>query len=113
MIRLLFWLFAAHAFGDYVFQTDTMGREKYQSSESPLQKIVPWYYWLTAHAFVHASLVALATGSVAIGILEGISHWVIDYGKTHSWYGIVVDQLLHVLCKIMWFSMVVAYANVR
>jgi hypothetical protein len=112
MLTLLFWLFVAHAFGDYVFQTDVMSREKRRSSETELQKIVPWYYWLSAHALVHGGLIAAVTGSVVIGILETVAHWVIDFGKCEGWYGMKTDQLLHVLCKVMWFSIIVAYATV-
>lgn len=111
MIAILFWLFVAHAFGDYVFQTDVMSREKRRSSETHLQTIVPWYYWLSAHALVHGGLVALATGSVLIGIFETVAHAFIDFGKCEGWYGMAFDQILHVLCKFMWLALILAYAN--
>ncbi len=111
MIHLIFWLLVAHAFGDYVFQTDVMSREKRRSSETELQKIVPWYYWLSAHALVHGGLVALVTGSVILGILETLAHGLIDFGKCEGWYGMSFDQLLHILCKVMWLSVLLAYAK--
>ena len=29
-------------------------------------------------------------------------HWLIDFGKCEKWFGIHVDQGLHVACKVLW-----------
>ena len=95
-----------HAFADFVFQPDTMAKGKRRSykTEPPpgIKYQATWFYWLTAHAIVHGSLVALITNNVSLGILEIICHWMIDFGKCENKYGIHTDQLLHFLCKLLW-----------
>lgn len=99
---MLFYLLAAHALFDFPLQSGPTVTEKSRHSKTELQKQVPWYYWLTAHALVHGGAVAFITHSVGFGIAETICHWVIDFAKCESWTSIHVDQALHVLCKIAW-----------
>lgn len=79
-----------------------MATEKCRHSTSALQQAVPWYYWLTAHAIIHGGAVLLITGSLTLGLLETLIHWFIDFGKCEKWFGIHVDQGLHVACKVLW-----------
>lgn len=102
MPSVLFWLLVAHAVADYPLQNGPMATEKCRRSTSDLQKSVPWYYWLSAHALIHGGAVFWITGSLALGLLETIVHWVIDFGKCEGWFGIHVDQALHVGCKVVW-----------
>lgn len=102
LARILFTLIAVHALLDFPLQGDTVAREKNHHSTSEVQKHVPWYYWLSAHALVHGLGVMLVTGSSVLGLLEVACHWVIDYGKCDRRYSIHVDQLLHVMCKVVW-----------
>jgi hypothetical protein len=109
---MFFYLLFGHALMDYALQPTPMAVEKSRHSKSELQKEVPWYYWLTAHAFLHGGAVAYITapaiGSAAIvlGILETVCHWIIDFARGEGWIGIFVDQLLHVVCKIIWWAMI-------
>lgn len=101
-MTLIFWLIAGHLICDYPLQGDATAREKSRHSSSALQTHVPWYYWLSAHAAMHGAWVAWATGSALLGALEVIAHWVIDFGKCERWFGIHVDQALHLACKLAW-----------
>ena len=118
-IKLLYLLLAAHFVADFSLQSNTMGTEKRRSSTTELQKIVPWYWWLTGHAMTHGFLTWAVLGlwlqfpgAVYIAMAETIAHWVIDFGKCEGDYGLKVDQALHLVCKIMWVSYVTAYLSI-
>lgn len=101
-LALVFWLLVAHFVADYPLQGDTTAREKNRHSTTELQKHVPWFYWLTAHALMHGGAVALITGSLTLGAAETLAHWLIDFGKCERWYSIHADQALHLGCKVVW-----------
>lgn len=107
MFVMLFWLLVGHAVADYPLQSDWMAKAK--NRHNPLayipagqtpQCIWPWV--LSAHAATHAGAVALATGSVHLGVAEFVAHFIIDVLKCENVTGIHTDQLLHVACKIAW-----------
>ena len=107
ILSMLFWLLAGHAVADFTLQTDVMakGKNRHKRPENvpPGQKAMPcWYYWLTAHALEHGACVALATGSVVLGLLEAALHWIIDFAKCDGYLNPHSDQFLHLLCKILW-----------
>lgn len=106
MLLIFFKLLIAHAFADFAFQSDTIARGKNRNRKSeppPGQKYIPcWPFFLTAHALIHGGCVAVATGNVFLGLLETISHWIIDFGKCENWYGVYADQALHLGSKIAW-----------
>jgi hypothetical protein len=91
-----------HALCDFPLQAGPIAIEKCRHSKTDLQKSVPWYYWLTAHALVHGGAVLLITKSPFLGLLETVVHWLIDFGKCEGWYSVHVDQALHVGCKVVW-----------
>jgi hypothetical protein len=99
---VLFLLLAAHATFDYALQGEAVAINKNPNANTALQKHVPWYYWLGSHAFQHGGAVALITGSAWLGIAETVAHFAIDYGKCLQKYTIHGDQLLHLVCKIVW-----------
>jgi len=103
---VFFWLLVGHAVADFPLQAGPMATEKCRRSTTPLQTSVPWYYWLSAHAVIHGGAVAWITGSLTLGLLETVVHWVIDFGKCENWFGIHVDQALHVGCKVLWCVLV-------
>ena len=105
----LFLLLAGHFLADFALQSDVMSSEKRRASNTELQKAVPWYWWLTAHSFIHGFVVWYILGFWWIGLVETIAHWLIDFGKCEKYYGITLDQLLHFACKIMWVSYVIAF----
>jgi Protein of unknown function (DUF3307) len=101
-LMVLLLLVAAHAVVDFSLQSDTMAINKSRKADTPLQKFVPWYYWLGAHALQHGGAVVFITGSFWLGLAETICHFCIDYAKTLGKYSIHVDQLLHFVCKVVW-----------
>ena len=111
---MFFYLLAGHALADFPLQGETIAACKCRKSQHPAAKAVPWYYWLSAHALVHGGLVAAIVRScgydpnlsVGLGVAETVIHWIIDYGKCARWFGIHVDQLLHVACKGVWVLLV-------
>lgn len=100
MLTLFYLLLCAHAFCDFPLQAGPMAVEKSRHSRSDLQKGVPWFYWLTAHALIHGGAVYLVTRSVTLGLVETILHWVIDFAKCEGWTNIHADQLMHILCRV-------------
>lgn len=110
MIELFFRLLVGHAVADFALQSGDMARGKrrsYKVEPPPGQTYTPtWPFYLTAHALIHGGAVYLATGSVMLGIFETMAHWCIDFGKCENWYGINVDQRLHLMCKIVWLIFV-------
>jgi Protein of unknown function (DUF3307) len=103
---MFFYLLVGHALMDYGLQPTPMAIEKSRHSKTELQKEVPWYYWLTAHAFLHGGAVAYITSSIGLGILETVCHWIIDFVRSEGWIGIFADQALHVACKIAWWALI-------
>jgi hypothetical protein len=107
---VFFFFLAAHALADYPFQTGAMATCKCRHANLPLQKDCPWYYWMAAHALIHGGTVGVLVkwygfsefAAVWLGIAEALIHFLIDSGKCERWYGMAVDQSLHVLCKGLW-----------
>lgn len=97
-----FGLIAGHFICDYVFQSDTMAREKNAESTTALQETVPWYYWMTAHALTHAVAIALITANPVFVLIEFVSHFAFDHMKCRSWISLHVDQLLHLTMKVLY-----------
>lgn len=105
---MFFALLVGHAIADFPLQAGPMAAEKCRHSTSALQRAVPWFYWLSAHALVHGGFVYGITGSLFLGLLETVVHWLIDFAKCENWFGIHVDQALHVGCKAVW-CVLIAY----
>lgn len=99
---MFFYLIVAHAALDYALQGEAVAINKNRNAKTELQKHVPWYYWMGSHALMHGGAVELITGSIYLGIAETICHFAIDYFKCERKYTIHGDQLLHVICKVLW-----------
>jgi hypothetical protein len=104
---VFFWLLVGHAVADFPLQAGPMAVEKCRRSASDLQRTVPWFYWLTAHALIHGGAVFFVTGSLFLALLETVVHWLIDFAKCEGLFGIHVDQALHVGCKVLWCVLLV------
>lgn len=102
-VTLLFLLLAGHALGDYAFQSRFLATAKNRHTEIGREH---WVAALPAHAIIHGVLVFAVTGSVALGLAETIAHGIIDWCKNEGWFGIRVDQGLHVFCKILWLVLI-------
>jgi hypothetical protein len=105
---VFFWLLVGHALADFPLQAGPMAVEKCRRSASDLQRTVPWFYWLSAHALIHGGAVFFVTGSLFLALLETVVHWLIDFAKCEGLFGIHADQALHVGCKVLW-CVLVAY----
>jgi len=99
LLRLIFLLFAAHAVCDYPLQGDFLAKGKNRHTPIPG---IPWYQCLTAHALIQAGAVYLITGSLILGALELILHWIADFAKCEGWTNLNQDQAFHYLCKLVW-----------
>lgn len=99
---LFFYLLVAHFVCDFSLQGETTAKEKSPFSTSALQKIIPWPWWLTAHAFMHAGAVMLITQHLGLALIELFAHWLIDYGKVLGKYSFLADQFLHLTCKYIY-----------
>lgn len=111
IVTVLFLLIFVHCLADFSLQGDATAINKNPDANTPLQKAVPWYYWLGSHAIIHGGGVALVTGSIFLGVLETIAHFLIDLGKCKNYFSIHQDQLLHVLCKVIWAALLVGVLN--
>ena len=91
-------LLMGHALADFGLQSDWIAINKNRHfNKTP----VHWAYPLTAHALINGIVVWLITGGIYLGTLETVCHWIIDFGKCESWYGIHDDQMAHILCKVV------------
>ena len=100
-LLLLLWM--GHFLCDFALQSDRMAREKCPGCSHTL----PWGWWLTAHGAIHGLAVALLSGLPALGAAETAIHIVIDYNKCRGRINFTTDQLLHLLCKLLWVGALV------
>jgi hypothetical protein len=98
---IFFWLIVGHSLCDYPLQGDFLARGK--NHRLPIPGIPSWMC-LAAHSAIHAGAVALATGSIILGLVEFGLHALIDFGKCSEWYGFDSDQCLHVCCKCLYIA---------
>lgn len=97
-LGILLLLVMGHFVGDFVLQHDRMAVEKSPGHDVTLS----WTWWLTGHAACHGLIVALLTGVPLLGLAEWVVHWLIDWGKCRLRYSLMLDQTLHLLCKVLW-----------
>lgn len=98
-LTALFWMLVGHALADYPLQGDFLAQAKNRNTALGAQF---WPWALGSHALIHGGAVALATGSVGLGLAETILHAVIDEAKCSGHLTLNEDQAAHVLCKITW-----------
>lgn len=96
---VLLALLAAHALCDYPLQGDFLSRAK--NRQQPLPG-VPWYQALGAHAAIHGGAVGMITGFWWLGLLEALAHAAIDDAKCAGRLTFNADQVLHIVCKVVW-----------
>lgn len=86
-----------HALADFPLQGDYLARHKVRKNNTAISD---WLIALCSHSVIQAGGVWLVSGSVLFGITEFVLHGLIDIGKGEGKYGVVMDQSLHLLCKI-------------
>ena len=102
-------LIMGHALADFALQNSDMARLKNRHNKPtnvpPGQKVIPcWYYFLTSHALIHGGVVWAITGYWYLAIAEIVAHWLIDFVKCENRLNPHTDQLLHIICKIIWVT---------
>jgi hypothetical protein len=95
---LVLLLVMGHFLADFALQNDRMAVEKCPGKAV----VLPWGWWLTAHAAIHGFVVAWITGLPLLGLAEWLVHACIDLGKCRGCYRLNLDQTLHLLCKLLW-----------
>lgn len=103
--QIAFALLVGHALADFPLQGDFLAKAK--NHRTPLPG-VPWLPCLLAHVTICGGAVALATGSVGLGIGEALAHFLIDYAKNEGHLSFIEDQLAHLVCKAAWLAIIVA-----
>lgn len=89
-------LLAGHALCDGPLQPPALSLAKRRT---------PWA--LFAHAGLHGLAVALLTGMPLLGFLETGVHAATDDAKRRGYFGMVVDQAIHVACKAVWAALAI------
>jgi len=105
-LQLFILLILGHFLADFPLQGDRMAVEKCPGKDVVLN----WRWWLSAHAATHGFVVALLTGLPVLGLVEMLVHALIDYGKCRLHYSLMVDQVLHWACKVVWVLVLTAQA---
>lgn len=90
-------LIAGHFLADFSLQTEYMATHKSRKTNPDSWQIV-----LFAHATIHAGVVLLVTGYLWLFFAELVAHFVIDWAKGEGKFDFESDQILHILCKILW-----------
>lgn len=106
-VSLFFAFLVVHTLADFPLQGDYLAREKVRKSATCK---TDWLVALSAHSIIHAGGVWLLTGSLALGVAEFFLHWLIDLAKGEGKFGLVVDQSLHMLCKLV-YVIILSYSS--
>jgi hypothetical protein len=96
-VSLFFAFLVVHTLADFPLQGDYLARQKVRKTATCR---TDWLIALSAHSVIQAGGVWLLTGSLALGATEFFLHWLIDLAKGEGKFGVVVDQSLHLLCKL-------------
>ena len=103
-VGLFFALLVVHALADFPLQGSYLAKQKSRESADGTAE---WVVALAAHALIHAGAVWLITGSKLLFVAEFILHALIDTGAGKKRLSMWLDQSLHVLCKLMYVTVIV------
>ena len=104
--ELLFFLMFWHALADVPLQGLYLSQAK-----NPVQNTESWFSYMFCHAMIHAGGVAIVTNSIILGVCELVAHGMIDYSKCCKKISPKTDQMLHILCKVVWAFIAWAVVN--
>lgn len=96
----------AHALCDFPLQGAYLSKQKIRKQAGSFAE---WLVALSAHCVIHAGAVWLVSGSLLLGAVELVLHSLIDTGKGEGKFGILTDQILHLLCKLGYVVVLVRY----
>lgn len=102
--ELFFALMVGHVLADFALQNDFIAAAK--NHKTKLGELY-WKWVLPAHGLIHAGFVYGITGSIVLATFELICHTIIDYLKCDGKISFNTDQLLHVLCKLLWITLII------
>ena len=106
LTNLVLLLLFAHALADYPLQGDFLAKAKNRVAPLPG---VPWYQAMLAHSVIHGGFVYVITGSATLGVLEVVTHFIIDDLKCQNEISFNMDQGLHMACKVIWVCFTLAF----
>lgn len=111
---LLFALLIGHALADFPLQGEflAVGKEMRGRLDELTGTTWPrgmWAFCLTVHALIHGGMVWAITGSVWLGVIELVIHWLIDLAKSARLMGFYLDQSLHILCKVAYVYILIEH----
>jgi hypothetical protein len=96
-------LVCAHFLCDLPLQTEFIAVNKSRFvNRNPR---APWSLILFAHSAIHAGAVLLILGSPILALCELAAHFIIDDLKCAGETDIWVDQIAHILCKVVWLGL--------
>lgn len=107
MIAMLFLMIAGHYLADYPLQGDFLAKAKNRHTDVGMAN---WKHALTAHAMIHSLPVALATGSMILGLAEALVHGFTDYYKCEGKITLNQDQAIHIGSKVVWAVLAVLFS---
>jgi hypothetical protein len=105
-----FALLIGHAAADYPLQGEFLALGKNHRNVPEWRHVKPesmrglWFHCLTAHSLIHAGVVWAISGVFALGVIEFVLHWILDFLKSAGLTNLHFDQLLHVLCKVAYVA---------
>jgi hypothetical protein len=107
VVEPLFLFLVAHAIADFGLQSSNMAKFKNKHNVPTNipkgQKLVSvWQYYLSAHALIHGGIIYFVSGNFILGLIETLSHWIIDYIKCENITNPHIDQILHIICKVLY-----------
>lgn len=108
---LLLALAISHVIADFPLQGPFLSEAKNRHLQisQPVNTKSPkgmWAQAMSAHALIHCGAVWLVTGSVILGLMEFVFHWIIDHAKCENWIGFNTDQFLHYCSKLIYVAMI-------
>ena len=116
MLEILALMLIGHAISDYPLQGEWLAKAKDHVHPLISGEMI-WPGALASHAGIHAGAIIVATGSWTLAMLEFVAHATIDYAKCGGYLSFNQDQILHVICKILWLLLlvtgIVALGDVR
>jgi hypothetical protein len=93
-MRLLALIFS-HYLGDFGLQSDWMAKNKVDGEF--------WAHVMVAHCSIQALGVLLITKNPILAGAEFVAHFAIDHSKCRGWLTFTQDQLLHIVCRCIWW----------
>lgn len=106
--QVLFALCIGHAVADFPLQGEYLAIGKNRRFllrlADPARPASIWVACMSAHCLIHAGMVWVITGSALLAFVELVLHFFIDIAKCEGLTGFNTDQVLHILCKVLYVS---------